>query len=384
MLFVLRKVHDDDEHWIRITILIKLRNMIYWSNQSRDVERYIKRCLTCARHEFVIRFQSLNSIHVFRSFQLVDMNFIDALSKISKKNSFVFHFMNYFSRFFVTIFISIANVENVILALEYVFNAYQKSVKIYCDEDQHFHNEELKKWLKNQKIKLTLSLSEFFQNIDFIEDENKFLENILRKNSNKKWNLILEQSTNRLNSRIIEHLELSSISILMRFRSFVFAVDSTLLFLSNLSHSEEILHQLKQSLIHREIVRVYFVYRAQIYDHIKQLFQDQKKRKVERFNKRITKKVVHEIESLIMLYQKKHIKFALRWRDFFRIQKYEKTHQLFFVLIQLNDRKIRETFHENHLKIFKSRTEYFSDSFREKNLLLYQTIRMSKAKKKRW
>ena len=72
------------------------------------------------------------------------MNFIDALSKISKENSFVFHFMNYFSRFFVTISISIANVENVIFALKYVFNAYQKSVKIYCDENQHFHNEKLK------------------------------------------------------------------------------------------------------------------------------------------------------------------------------------------------------------------------------------------------
>ena len=88
----------------------------------------------------------------------------------------------------------------------------------------------------------------------------------------------------------------------MKSRSSVFAVDFTLLFLSNLSHFEEILHQLNQSLIHREIVRVYFVYRIQIYDHIRQLSQNQKKREAERFNKRITKRIVHEIESLIMLY----------------------------------------------------------------------------------
>ena len=97
----------------------------------------------------------------------------------------------------------------------------------------------------------------------------------------------------------------------MKFRSFVFAIDFTLLFLSNLSHFEETLHQLNQSLIHRELVRVYFIFRAQIYDHIRQLFRDQKDKKAERFNKGIIKQVVHQIESFVMLYQKKHIKLSL-------------------------------------------------------------------------
>ena len=383
VLSVLRKTHDEDDHWAKTTTLIKFRDMTYWSHQIKNVKRYIDECLICARHESAIRSQFLNSIHVFQSFQLTDLNFIDALFKTSKRNSFILHFMNYFSRFSVIVIISTANVEDVISTLKHIFNAYQKSIEIYCDESQHFFNEELKEWLRSQRIKLTLSFSESSQSTELIEDENKFLEAILRKDSNKEWNLILNRFTNRLNSRIIEHLELSSTDILMKPRSSVFAMNSILLFLSNMSHSKEIIHQLNQSLIHREVVRVYIIYRAQIHDRIRQLFKKQKEKEVEKFNREITKQIVHQIESLVMLYQKKHIKLASRWRDLFRIFEYEDTHQLSFILNQLNDRKIRETFHENHLKIFKSRTEYFSDSFREEDLLQYQTIRMSKSKKKR-
>ena len=216
-----------------------------------------------------------------------------------------------------------------------------------------------------------------------IENKNKFLEAILKKDSNKEWNLILNRFTNRLNSRIIEHLKLFFIDILMKSRSSVFVVDFTLLTLSNQFSAEKILHQLSQSLIHRKMIRVYFIYRAQIHDRIRQLSKKQKKKEVEKFNKKITKHIVHKIESLVMLYQKKHTKLTFKWRDFFQIFEYEDTHQISFVLIQLNDRKIRKTFHENHLKEFKSRTEYLSNSSREENLLLFQTIRMSKSKKKR-
>ena len=283
----------------------------------------------------------------------------------------------------MTVSISIANVEDVISALKYIFNIYQKFVKIYCDDDQHFFNEKLKNWLKNQEIKLILSFFESSQSIELIKSENKFLKEILRKDSNKNWDEILKQFTSRLNSHIIEHLEFFSINIFMRLRSLIFAVDITFLFISNQFSVEKILHQLSQSLIYKKIVRNYFIYRAQIHDHIRELFKKQKKKEVERFNRRITKQIIHQIKSLIMLYQKKHIKLTFRWRNCFRIYEYEKTHQLSFVLNQLNDRKIREIFHENHLKEFKSRTKYLSNSTHEKNLLLYQTIKVSKAKKKR-
>ena len=375
--------HDEDDHWAKTTTLIKFRDMTYWSHQIKNVKRYIDKCLICARHESATRFQLLNSIHVFQSFQLADLNFIDALSKTLKRNSFILHFMNYFSRFSVVVTTSTANVEDVISTLKHIFNAYQKSMKIYCDESQHFFNEELKKWLKSQRIKLTLSFFESSQNTELIENENKFLKAILRKDSNKEWNLILNRFTNKLNSWIIEHLELFSTDILMKFRSSVFVVDSTLLTLSNQFSAEEVLYQLNQSLVHRKVIRIYFIYRAQIYDRIRQLFKKQKKKEVEKFNKKITKHIVHKIESLVMLYQKKHTKLTFKWRDFFQIFEYEDTHQISFVLIQLNDRKIRKTFHENHLKEFKSRTEYLSNSSREKDLLLFQTIRMSKSKKKK-
>ena len=59
---ILRKVHDNSDHWNKIITLIKLRNMIYWSDQSENVKRYIAKCIQCARHESVIKSQSLHSI----------------------------------------------------------------------------------------------------------------------------------------------------------------------------------------------------------------------------------------------------------------------------------------------------------------------------------
>lgn len=43
---------------------------------------------------------------------------------------------------------------------------------------------------------------------------------------------------------------------------------------------------------------------------------------------------------------------------FFKILKYEEIHETFFTLKQLNNRKIRKSFHDNNLKIFVSRTNY--------------------------
>ena len=73
------------------------------------------------------------------------MNFIDAFLKKSKNSQYVLHFMNYFNRFFVVVIILSANVETVISTLKYIFNIYQKSVKIYCEERQYFYTEKLKK-----------------------------------------------------------------------------------------------------------------------------------------------------------------------------------------------------------------------------------------------
>ena len=87
---VLKKIHDNSKHWNKAIILIKLRNMIYWSDQSEDVESYIEKCIQCARYESTTKSQSLHSIQMIQSFDLIIMNFINSFKKTVKKRNISF------------------------------------------------------------------------------------------------------------------------------------------------------------------------------------------------------------------------------------------------------------------------------------------------------
>ena len=61
---ILKDAHDDFDHWIKTRTIAKLLKTCYWLRLSKNVKKYIKRCLECAKHEFLIRFQSLHLIQV--------------------------------------------------------------------------------------------------------------------------------------------------------------------------------------------------------------------------------------------------------------------------------------------------------------------------------
>lgn len=207
ILSLLRQMHDENEHWAKNIILICFKSINYWSKQIVNVEKYIIECVLCVKHGFVTKSQSLNFVKIFHSFQLTKMNFIGSLREIFSKNKFIFHFMNYFNR--NSIFINSKNVNaiDVKKAFQYIFIICKTSIKIYCDKKQHFFNEEFKQWFKSKKIKYTHSSSKFFKNIELIKSENKFFENIIRKNDNENWNFKLKKSVKFLNRKIIKHLK---------------------------------------------------------------------------------------------------------------------------------------------------------------------------------
>ena len=63
-----------------------------------------------------------------------------------------------------------------------------------------------------------------------------------------------------------------------------------------------------------------------------------------------------------MIYQDKSRKLKARWRGPFRILGYGDTHERSFRLQQLNERKVRGTYHGDYLKRFVPRTGYLADS----------------------
>jgi hypothetical protein len=118
-------------------ILTKIRELVYWFSQSTDVKRYIRECLQCVLHDSILKSQLLHLVRVQRSFQLIKFDFIESLSIIKREITYIFHVMNYFTRFFMTFSIKDVNAENVIKSLKQVFVRYIKSAVIYCDREQH-------------------------------------------------------------------------------------------------------------------------------------------------------------------------------------------------------------------------------------------------------
>ena len=64
-------------------------------------------------------------------FRLLDLNFIELLSKSRLENKFILYIIYYFARFFVIFSSKIVNVSDVIRALNIMFIFYCKSKVIY-------------------------------------------------------------------------------------------------------------------------------------------------------------------------------------------------------------------------------------------------------------
>ena len=92
------------------------------------------------------------------------------------------------------------------------------------------------------------------------------------------------------------------------------------------------------------------------------------------------KQIVHQIGSLVILYQKNTNKLQPRWRGLFVIHDYGSDRQLSYRLRQLNGRLIKGKFHDNYLRSFLPRSGYLASLEDILFLLSQQTIRARRKK----
>ncbi len=261
---------------------------------------------------------------------------------------------------------------------------YRTLHAIYCDRDQHFDNELLWDFLKSLDIVIDYSLSDAFKSTDMMKMFNRLLEEVLWKVNSKTnfditWDLRLAAVIKTINERVISYLDISLSTINFEKIQKTFAVNFIILHLSERDirtwHDELI-----TSTAHCNHVRVYLNHRVEMHDMIQIIITHQRLEEATRYNREIFK-MFHHSDDLVMLYQKKIEKLESKWRDSFRIQDYDDSHDLSFILTQLNDRKVRESFHDDHLKMFISRTRYLT---REAKILSQnQTIRKTRVRR-RW
>ena len=301
VFIVLKNAHDDADHWARTDTTVKLTETCYWSDMIQNVKRYIIECMKCVKHDLATRSQSLHSIQISFSFQLLKMNFIELLKIISASNRYILNIVCYFSRFVVSFACKNANVENVISCLKLYFLIYRISIVFYCDREQHFENEETKKFFKSQEIAIDFSLSSLSKNTKMIEVSNQLLESVLRKNDNE-WDERLVKTVKIMNNRIIFHLSVSL--IIINFKNIIENSQFIAILLHLSERNISSWHKkLIDSAIHSKLVQIYFNHRAKTQNIVKKRSRVQKKKMTKKYDKKISRHV-HHVDDLVMLYQK--------------------------------------------------------------------------------
>ena len=360
VLAVLTEAHDQSGHWAKAGTMARLKGRCYWPEQSRDVERYIAGCIDCARHGPATRSQLLNPVLVTYPFQLIGMDFIGPLKTTRAGCIYILNVVCYFSRFVVPFACRSANVEDVLWCLRLLFVMYRTPFAIYCDSGQHFDNEELREFLRQQGISINYSPSGSSKSTGMVEVSNKLLEEVLRKDSTgRDWDEVLPKSAKSLNTRVISYLSMSPTGIIFGPVQNVSPVSSTLLALPGRDirtwHDE-----LMDPLSHTNQVHTYLKHRSELHDLVTETTRRRKEQEAFRYNKGVTE-TLHHLGDLVMLYQKHTGKLEPRWRGPFRIFDYGGSHGKSFTLQQLNGREIRGSFHGDHLKKFVPRCGYLAD-----------------------
>ena len=362
VLSVLKEVHDQSGHWAKTGTIARLRGRCYWPGQSQDVERYIAGCLDCARHGPATRSQPLHPVRITFPFQLMGMDFVGPLERTASGMTYILVLVCYMSRFTIPFACKNANVEDVIWCLKLFFVMYRRPYAFYCDPGHHFFNEELREYLRGEGVAIDYRPSGASKSTGMVEVCNRLLEDVLRKDSQThlEWDQRIPKSAGCVNTRTIAHLGFSPTSILFGDLLETSAMTATLLALPGRDiHAWA--EELDNPISHARTIQEYLTHRAEVHDLVTEASNRRKDDEAARYNRGV-RQVTHHLQDLVMVHQDKSRKLEARWRGPFRISDYGGTHGRSFRLQQLNGRKVRGTYHGDHLKPFIPRTGYLADS----------------------
>ena len=381
VLQVIQEAHDDCGHWGRTATLAKLREF-YWPRKSDDVDVYISGCLLCARHGPAIRSQLLQPVATTYPFELFGIDFIGPLPTSRKGKRYILNCVCYFSRFVIPFATSTDKAKDVIWSLSLLFNLFRKPNHIYCDRGPHFQNDAVPAFLAKEGVRFTFSPSGSSKSTGIIEVCNRLLGTILRKAAADlaDWDDHLPKSASGVNSHIITYLGISSQSILFGTTAAPPTRTSATLAASYVDAHHRV-RQLDDPEQHAQEVHKYILHRAHLQDAISARTKEQKELEAARYNRTITQ-VTFKPGDLVMVFQKNPTKLEATWRGPFRISGYSGGHGRSFALEQLNRRRrIKGTFHGDHLKLFIQRTGYLTTAM-DTPLLPEQNLRASRPKKR--
>lgn len=259
---------------------------------------------------------------------------------------YIFNVVCYFSKKVVPFATPSGNAPDVIGSLKKIFTWFRRPYAIYCDRGQHFDNLIVREFLKTEGVSISYGPSGSSKSTDMVEVFNKLLEDVLRKSSeNVDWDQALNRATKSVNSRVIGYLGMSPTEIVIGPIQEVTPTSSTLLALPGRNISDWVT-ELCQPVSHIVEVRKYIRFGSESHDCVRAMSQKRRESMAQRYDRGV-RSANHQLQDLIMLYQKASGKLEVRWRGSFRIQG--------------NGRKIRGSFHSNDLKRFIPRSGHLAE-----------------------
>ena len=232
-------------------------------------------------------------------------DFIGLLQRTRARNTHTLNVVCCFSRFEILFATKNANVKEIILCLRQAFITDRKPYAIYCDRGQHFFNDELRGYLRLERVARNYSPWASSKSTRMEEASNRLLEEILQKSHNSMdWDQRIPKAATSLKSRIIAHLGVSSTGILFGPIQETSTSTATLLALPGRDIRSWV-EEIEDPVHHAHAVKTYLTYRVDLHDSIKQhsATRSTEARLGIMYNRGV-RQVTHGIGGLVMFHQR--------------------------------------------------------------------------------
>ena len=320
----------------------------------------------------------LHSVQTYQFYDLFDIDFIDWFDFFEHEYKHILNMIDYFveTLFAYSIF------DIVAIDMKQIFDYHQinehfMSTTIYWNVDSTFKSIEIKKVLSKRNIVCIFVSNQFHKSVDMIERNNKILKHAINKmrKSDENFLDIFRRAFSACNERHITHLEYTFNQILHDIESFNFAIVRFVQFLQLfekivLSNFDEMLSLMWNHMIKREKIRKNVIKRiSKTKQRMKKRYDREIKLKLFVFDQYVF------FRDINLIFDKN----VFRWRESFVIVDSTNEHEFNYHLLKLNDKKISNQFHDDHLRSFFAREEYLR-SINEKILSIIKNLRKTKKK----
>lgn len=214
---ILRDAHDETGHYASSQVAKKLQYRAWWPGRGPDIRTYIDGCIRCARWGPAVRSHELQPTLTYKPFDMIGMDFIGPVPISTNGYTYIFHVVDYFSRFTKSWPCKANNTSDAISCLNRFFEEYPLPVCIYSDRGQHFTSDQMKQYLDGMEITHVLSPSGASQSTGMIERANQELEKALKRTAGphlSAWDIFLGRASRAVNTRTVVALGFTPFELL--------------------------------------------------------------------------------------------------------------------------------------------------------------------------